>query len=102
MESLNVRRRVMFAKGSSKGTVRFVVKPNNGAKSAQLAGEFNNWRPATMRRQKDGSFVAEVPLKAGAYQYKFVLDGQWLADPDNSQRVPNAYGTDNSVAHVSD
>jgi 1,4-alpha-glucan branching enzyme len=90
----------MFSKGSRKGMVRFAVKPNDGAKLAQLAGEFNNWKPAAMRKQQDGTFAAEVPLKAGAHQYKFVVDGQWVADPDNAKCVLNAYGTVNSVAHV--
>lgn len=63
-----------------------------------LAGEFSLWQPVAMRRQKDGSYACSVNLKAGSYQYKFIVDGQWTADPDHHERVDNPFGTDNSLA----
>jgi 1,4-alpha-glucan branching enzyme len=90
----------MISKGSRQNTTKFSVKPNNAARTAQLAGDFNGWKPAAMKKQKDGAFVAEVPLKAGSYQYKFVVDGQWVADPDNANCALNPYGSVNSVARI--
>lgn len=90
----------MYAKGNRKGIVRFVTRPAGSAGKVELAGSFNNWRPVPMRKQKDGTFAAEVPVPPGVHEYKFVVDGQWLADADNSAYVVNCYRTVNSVARV--
>jgi len=87
----------MLTKGSKKGTIRFTIMPDASPKSVQLAGDFNGWKPAQMRGGKNGAFEVEVPLSSDAHQYKFVIDGQWVPDPDTIARVPNPYGTTNSV-----
>jgi hypothetical protein len=53
-----------------------------------------------MKKQKDGSFALEVLLPPGEHEYKFLVDGQWMADPDHSRCAPNPYGSFNSVAKV--
>jgi len=90
----------MYTKGSKKGTVRFTCNQGNGARKIGLAGDFNGWQPQRMRKQKDGSFVAIVPLAAGNYEYKFLVDGQWVLDDDNSAWAVNTYGTMNSIVRV--
>lgn len=87
----------MVAKGTKKGSIRFSLKPGTAVKSVQVAGDFNDWKPATMKKQKSGAFQVDLAVKAGSYQYKFIVDGQWLSDPDNDNCIPNAYGTMNSV-----
>ncbi len=74
----------MIEKSSKKGQIRFSVKPGNSAKKVQLVGDFNDWKPQPMTHQKDGSFVAVVTLSSGTHEYKFIVDGQWRVDPDNS------------------
>ena len=91
----------MFSKGQKKGTVKFAIKSANGCKKVQVAGDFSNWRPVEMRKQKDGAFVATVPVGNGNHEYKFILDGEWVVDPDNNAWALNPYGTLNSVAQVS-
>ena len=39
-------------------------------------------------------------MSAGTYQYKFVIDGTWCADPENANAVANDQGTFNSVITV--
>ncbi len=90
----------MYEKGSRKGTVRFVVKARPNARMAAVAGEFNLWKPLTMRRLKDGSFAATVAIKPGRYEYKFILDGDWVHDTDVPGVVMNRFGTFNSVAII--
>jgi 1,4-alpha-glucan branching enzyme len=90
----------MFAKGMKKGTVRFSIQPENSAKKVLLVGDFNGWKPAEMKKQKDGHFAALVGLPPGTYEYKFIVDGQWRVDPDNSAWALNPHGTLNSVAQV--
>lgn len=73
------------------------------ARSVALAGDFNAWDPKRkpLKRRKDGVWWGTVRLSPGSYQYKFVVNGtDWLEDPNNSNRVPNEYGSLNSVCLV--
>jgi 1,4-alpha-glucan branching enzyme len=90
----------MIGKGSRKGTVRFSIRPGEGAKKAKIAGDFNNWQPQAMRKNRKGEFVAVVPLDKGTYEYKYLVDGRWVSDPDNNTFAANPYGTLNSVASI--
>jgi len=64
-----------------------------------LAGDFNHWHPEPMSRHETG-FHAAVELDPGVYQYKFIVDGQWQADPASKENAPNGFGTMNSVVFV--
>lgn len=88
----------MVEKGRKKNTLRFSLKTNGNAKVVELAGDFNEWEPSRMRKNKDGSFVCVVPVEPGTYEYKFVVDGDWVTDPDTHTWAMNPYGTMNSVA----
>ena len=74
-----------------------------GAKEVYVAGDFNGWDPKArrMRRTRKGSdvFVVRLDLSPGRYEFKYVVDGEWVCDP-NLPRVPNAFGTENSVLIV--
>ncbi len=90
----------MIKKGSKNGTVRFAIHPCDGANRVQLVGDFTQWNPVTMRRQKNGDYVCIMPLADGTYEYKFIVDGEWEVDPDNNSWSANAFGTMNSIAMV--
>lgn len=90
----------MISKGQKKGTLKFSMKPANGAKEVAVAGDFTGWKPVQMKKQKDGSFSLMVALSEGAHEYKFIVDGQWVVDPDNNKWALNPYGTLNSVAQA--
>lgn len=81
--------------------VTFCFRPQQPVRSVHLAGSFNGWnRDALPMRgpDSDGSYTAEITLGAGAYQYKFVVDGStWLQDPLNPAGVPDNYGGFNSL-----
>lgn len=91
----------MFAKGQKKGTIKFSLKPGQGVRTVMLAGTFNQWEAVAMKKQKDGSFALTLPLVRGTNEYKFIVDGQWIVDPDNNNWAMNPYGTLNSVVVVS-
>jgi hypothetical protein len=38
-----------------------------------------------------------LPLKPGAYQYRFIVDGHWMEDPNNPNTVESPYGVKNSM-----
>ena len=90
----------MYAKGRKKGTIRFKLSAGEGTRKAAVAGDFSQWRPVAMRRQKDGSYAATVAVAPGRYEYKFLLDGDWVHDTEVPEVVMNAHGTFNSVAVV--
>ena len=80
--------------------VLFTVHADKG-KAVYIAGEFNKWNPTAKKLAfKAGVYSAKLRLAPGSYQYKFVIDGTWCADPENANAVPNDQGTYNSVITV--
>ena len=72
------------------------------AKHVSLCGEFNGWSSTAtpMKRHNDGHWETTVTLAPGRYQYKFIIDGEWIADPAAQKSVPNDHGSLNSVVEV--
>jgi len=63
-----------------------------------ISGSFNNW--STMESpmtRTDSGWIFRIPLPAGRYSYKFILDGKWSPDPNNRQEEDDTYGSHNSV-----
>lgn len=88
------------AKKATAKNVTFTVHADKG-KAVYVAGEFNKWNPTAKKMAyKAGVYTATVKLAAGTYQYKFVIDGTWCADPENVNSVANDQGTFNSVIEV--
>jgi 1,4-alpha-glucan branching enzyme len=90
----------MYARDKNKGTVQFSIKPPANAVEVYLAGAFRAWKPVPMKKQKDGRFALGVRLLPGKHEYKFLIDGRWVTDPDHGHVAPNPFGSLNSVAHV--
>lgn len=77
------------------------------ATAVSVAGCFNHWQPEakTLHPAGGGRWVKETALPPGSYEYCFVVDGQWMADPKATDNVPNPFGGRNSiltVAHTPD
>ncbi len=92
----------MIIKDGKKGTVTFVYNGKPNDKKVCLAGDFNDWNGAARRmiKSKDGSFRAKLSLPPGEYEYKFVVDGTWISDPDAAAHKPNPFGSSNSLVIV--
>ncbi len=83
-------------------SVTFTVHAEKG-KAVYVAGEFNKWDPTAKKmayKAREGVYAATIKLVPGEYQYKFVIDGTWCADPENVNSVQNDQGTFNSVLVV--
>ncbi|MBK5282040.1 MAG: isoamylase early set domain-containing protein [Nitrospiraceae bacterium] len=68
-----------------------------------LVGDFNQWnqKARPLKRDAGGLWKVTVRLETGAYQYKFVVNGErWEEDPLNLHRVLNEHGTFNSIRKV--
>ena len=72
------------------------------AQSACVAGTFNGWDSKKTPMRKDGSaaWKATVALSPGRHEYRFVVDGQWISDPNAKESVKNQFGSTNSVVVV--
>ncbi len=72
------------------------------ARRVNLAGTFNDWdtKKTSVKKAGDGTWVAKLSLKPGRYEYKFVVDGNWVNDPSCRACVPNAFGSHNCVLDI--
>ena len=82
--------------------VRLVIL-QPGARTVQVAGDFNGWNPArtSLEQISDGAWAVTIPLKPGRYEYSFVVDGQqWIADPFAAEQNDDGFGSRNAVLEV--
>ena len=85
---------------TTKKAVTFTLRAEPG-KKVFLAGTFNGWDPAAKQMaEKKGVYSTSLRLEPGKYEYKFVVDGTWCADPECLDCIPNDQGTLNSVIVV--
>lgn len=72
------------------------------AKRVNVAGSFNSWdtKSVTAKRDSKGTWSVKMSLKPGRYEYKFLVDGSWLIDPQSPSLVTNSFGTQNSILEV--
>lgn len=82
---------------SGNGVVRFTYV-SEAASSVSLVGDWNGWSPnaTPLDGEPGGVWVAQVFIDPGVYEYKLLVDGEWLADPDNPELSENG----NSVLRV--
>ena len=73
-----------------------------GAKKVVVSGSFNKWDVKKLLAKKDskGNWSAKVALKPGKYEYKFVVDGNWINDPRCTSCVADSVGSHNCVIEV--
>jgi hypothetical protein len=59
------------------------------AKVVQVAGTFNDWRPEAnpLEHKGSGEWAARLMLKSGQYEYRFVVDGVWVDDPQATTAI---------------
>jgi chromosome partitioning protein len=73
-----------------------------GARTVQIAGDFNNWTPEPCQPTdaEHGVWTRLLPLSTGRYQYRFIVDNNWCQDPDNPNVETCPFGGYNSVLSV--
>ena len=83
------------------GGTTFTLRGFKNAKSVMLAGDFNEWRERDiwMKQTADGWQITYA-LGPGNYQYKFIVDGKWIIDPQNPKVVTGEGGHSNSFLVV--
>ena len=90
--------KVMLPPPSLKGNTVFRLKGYPEAAIVILTGSFNNWHQSQFVFGREGDeWVCRIDLDRGKYTYKFIVDGNWLLDPNNSTTEEDAAGNLNSV-----
>jgi beta-lactamase regulating signal transducer with metallopeptidase domain len=91
-------RRLALPQPSLRGNVTFRLRGFANAKVVAVAGDFNKWNQSQfIFAREGGEWVCRVSLPEGTYQYKFIVDGNWLTDPNNPQSVHDRRGFENSL-----
>ena len=73
------------------------------AREVYVCGDFNHWSPTSLpmiRHAANGHWEKRLALAPGRYQYKFIVDGEWVHDPEAAETVPNHHGSLNSIKEV--
>ncbi|KAJ8308608.1 hypothetical protein KUTeg_013482 [Tegillarca granosa] len=66
-----------------------VFKWEGGGKEVYISGSFNQWKTKIPMAKSHGDFFTIVELPEGDHQYKFLVDGQWVHNPNE---VTNIHG----------
>lgn len=73
------------------------------AEMAAVTGEFNNWSREGIvmaKDQEDGLWKITLNIDSGEYEYRFIVDGRWVRDPNNKDYIRNEFGQENSLLIV--
>ena len=71
------------------------------ASSVELAGDFTDWdQNAIAMTEINGVWRTTQQLEPGEHQYKFIVDGTWITDPENPETVEDGQGGMNSLLDV--
>jgi 5'-AMP-activated protein kinase, regulatory beta subunit len=73
-----------------------------GGEKVELAGSFTGWKPVEMNPTDDRKrWQLPVELGGGRHEFKFVVDGRWVHDPEQPTEVSDV-GTQNNVVSIND
>jgi hypothetical protein len=77
------------------------VAPDAG--SVSVAGDFNEWSEDTFHLRDpdgDGVWTGRLPVSVGLHKYMFVVDGEWVTDPQAERYVDDGFGNRNALLSV--
>lgn len=71
------------------------------AKTVFVAGNFNHWHVGSLALHLHGdNWKLPAFLPDGTYAYKYIVDGQWITDPQNPIMRPDGSGNYNSYISI--
>jgi len=101
LDFYNITSDMLMAQTSDLDTVvkEFVLHaPEAG--SVYILGDFNGWQKSEANRLakvENGAWSSHFTLNKGKYRYKFLVDNEWIRDPQNSHAETNIFGTVDSI-----
>jgi hypothetical protein len=89
--------RLVLPAPSREGNITFTLSGFSAARIVAVAGTFNGWNQSQYLFAHIGNeWICRINLPPGQYQYKFIVDGNWLVDPRNPTVVHDERGFENS------
>ncbi len=84
------------------GATTFRFDPPGSPSQVLLTGSFTGWAGSapdaiTMTAGSGGVFSATITLTPGAHQFKYIVDGTWMFDPDKAQVDDGFSGLNNQL-----
>lgn len=80
------------------GKTRFLLYSKLKSNQVYLSGSFNAWATEDIKMIKtDTAWYCDINISPGKYYYKFIVDGEWFADPENRMREDDTYSGFNSI-----
>ncbi len=71
------------------GNTKFTLRRHDSARVVALAGSFNGWDSQhVLCGRENGAWACRIDLPPGKYLYQFVVDEDWITDPDNPSTEP--------------
>lgn len=93
--------KILLAYPSKKGNYTFRLPGHNDAKRVILSGSFNKWNEEAFKMNKTtNGWELTLQLKPNYYEYKFIVDGEWIEDPENKNKAINEFGGYNSCIDI--
>ncbi|CAD6187996.1 unnamed protein product [Caenorhabditis auriculariae] len=78
---------------------RWSFGTTNQPRQVSIIGSWDGWGKKIPMVKSTTDFTTIVDLEPGEYEYKFMVDGQWVVD-DNQKKKSNAMGSENNVIHI--
>lgn len=82
----------------TKDGIKFVYEGK--ANEVFIKGSFNAWTEQPLKKEKENFWSITIPIPAGKYQYGFVVDGKYITDPKNPNKITTPEGFVNSLLHI--
>jgi carboxypeptidase Q len=81
-DSILPRSDFISIKPNLQGNTTFFLEGFDNVKSVSIVADFNNWNMfGTPLAKVNGGWTCKLDLKPGRYLYKYIVDGDWTADP---------------------
>jgi 1,4-alpha-glucan branching enzyme len=95
------RKTVSIPPSSDRCGCRFEFR-HHAAGQVCIAGSFNDWHPSVtpMVGLGDRYWVKDLSLAPGRYEYRFVVNGEWMDDPNAKEVTANPHGGVNAILSV--
>lgn len=94
----------MVAETESQTWIRFVYIDDEDTEQVEVAGDFSEWEPISLRRDEvDGKSVwtGLVPISRGEHRYMFIRNGEeWISDPLAEVHRDDGFGNKNAVIYL--
>lgn len=80
------------------GNTTFFLPGHQTKREVILTGDFIGWDEEKLMMDKElTGWRIKIDLPPGRYEYKFIVDNEWIHDPENPLTVRNEHGTLNSI-----